>query len=136
MKEFQKVYDMLGSKFDSWNGEAFYSDKMEEIVETLEKTGKLIESETEEERRKYIEKYPYAEEVIKIVEEIDRNNIHPHLSNAREIREWIKKSGVTKPPSAYAKVEIKEEIIEMPKKKSEEEIKELTIDDFLDDFKI
>lgn len=23
IKEFQKIYDMLGSKFDSWNGEAF-----------------------------------------------------------------------------------------------------------------
>lgn len=45
LKEFKKVYDMLGSKFDSWNGEAFYSDKMQEVVETLEKTGKLVESE-------------------------------------------------------------------------------------------
>lgn len=45
LKEFQKVYDMLGSKFDSWNGEAFYSDKMEEVVKTLEQTGKLISSE-------------------------------------------------------------------------------------------
>ena len=45
LKEFQKVYDLLGSKFDSWNGEAFYSDKMGEIVELLEKSGKLVESE-------------------------------------------------------------------------------------------
>lgn len=45
LKEFQKVYDMLGSKFDSWNGEAFYSDKMQEVVETLENTGKLVPSE-------------------------------------------------------------------------------------------
>ena len=45
LKEFQRVYDMLGSKFDSWNGEAFYSDKMQEIIETLEKNGKLVESE-------------------------------------------------------------------------------------------
>ena len=45
LKEFQKVYDLLGSKFDSWNGEAFYSDKMEEVVEKLEQTGKLVESE-------------------------------------------------------------------------------------------
>lgn len=45
LKEFQKVYDMLGSKFDSWNGEAFYSDKMQEVIQTLEKTGKLNESE-------------------------------------------------------------------------------------------
>lgn len=45
LKEFQKVYDMLGSKFDSWNGEAFYSDKMQEVVEILENTGKLVPSE-------------------------------------------------------------------------------------------
>ena len=45
LKEFQKVYDILGTKFDSWNGEAFYSDKMDEIVELLEKSGKLIKSE-------------------------------------------------------------------------------------------
>ena len=45
LKEFQKVYDLLEVEFDSWNGEAFYSDKMDEIVEILEKTGKLVESE-------------------------------------------------------------------------------------------
>ena len=45
IKEFQKIYDMLGSKFDSWNGESFYSDKMPEVIEKLEKTGKLIESQ-------------------------------------------------------------------------------------------
>ena len=45
LEEFQRVYDLLGSKFDSWNGEAFYSDKMNEVVDILEKTGKLEESE-------------------------------------------------------------------------------------------
>ena len=45
LKEFQKVYDILGSKFDSWNGEAFYSDKMGEIIELLNNSGKLIKSE-------------------------------------------------------------------------------------------
>ena len=45
LKEFQKVYDLLGSKFDSWNGEAFYSDKMPEVIDILNKSGKLIESE-------------------------------------------------------------------------------------------
>lgn len=45
LKEFQQVYNLLGTKFDSWNGEAFYSDKMQEVVEILENTGKLIESE-------------------------------------------------------------------------------------------
>lgn len=43
--EFQKVYDLLGSQFDSWNGEAFYSDKMPEVISILEKAGKLIESQ-------------------------------------------------------------------------------------------
>jgi len=45
LKEFQKVYDLLGSKFDSWNGESFYSDKMPEIIDLIDKTGKLIESQ-------------------------------------------------------------------------------------------
>lgn len=45
LQEFQRVYDLLGSEFDSWNGEAFYSDKMPEIIQILEKTGKLIESQ-------------------------------------------------------------------------------------------
>lgn len=45
LKEFQKVYDILGSKFDSWNGEAFYSDKMQEVIDILSKTGKLVESQ-------------------------------------------------------------------------------------------
>ena len=45
LKEFQKVYDLLGSEFDSWNGEAFYSDKMPEVIDILNKTGKLQESQ-------------------------------------------------------------------------------------------
>jgi len=45
LQEFQKIYNLLGSKFDSWNGEAFYSDKMPEVVEILEQTGRLIESQ-------------------------------------------------------------------------------------------
>lgn len=45
LKEFNRIYDILGIKFDSLNGEAFYSDKMNEVVELLEKSGKMIESE-------------------------------------------------------------------------------------------
>ncbi|MEG0293390.1 arginine--tRNA ligase [Enterococcus sp.] len=36
MKEFNKIYDMLEVSFDSLNGEAFYNDKMDEVVEMLE----------------------------------------------------------------------------------------------------
>ena len=45
IKEFQKIYDLLGTKFDSWNGEAFYADKTDEVIEILKSTGKLQESE-------------------------------------------------------------------------------------------
>ena len=45
LKEFQRIYDLLDIHFDSFNGEAFYSDKMPEVVEILEKTGRLVESE-------------------------------------------------------------------------------------------
>ena len=43
--EFNKIYDILDVKFDSLNGEAFYSDKTQEVVEILEKKGKITESE-------------------------------------------------------------------------------------------
>lgn len=37
LKEFQRIYDILGVKFDSLNGESFYSDKMDKIEEILDK---------------------------------------------------------------------------------------------------
>lgn len=43
--EFKRVYDMLGVSFDSYNGEAFYSDKMDEVVDLLNEKGLLVESE-------------------------------------------------------------------------------------------
>ena len=43
--EFKRVYDMLGVSFDSYNGEAFYSDKMDEVVDILRNKGILTESE-------------------------------------------------------------------------------------------
>lgn len=43
--EFMRVYDMLGVKFDSFNGEAFYSDKMDEVVDILRDKGLLVESQ-------------------------------------------------------------------------------------------
>lgn len=41
LKEFNKIYDMLDVKFDSFNGEAFYNDKMAGVVNTLETKGLL-----------------------------------------------------------------------------------------------
>lgn len=43
--EFKRVYDMLGISFDSYNGESFYSDKMQEVVDTLNEKGLLVDSD-------------------------------------------------------------------------------------------
>lgn len=45
LKEFKRIYDLLDIQFDSWNGEAFYTDKMQEVKDILEKNNKLVESE-------------------------------------------------------------------------------------------
>ena len=45
LKNYAKIYDLLGSKFDSYNGEAFYNDKMDRVVSMLEEKGLLKESE-------------------------------------------------------------------------------------------
>lgn len=44
MVEFNKIYDILGVKFDSYKGEAFYADKKDEVIKILEEKGKLTES--------------------------------------------------------------------------------------------
>ncbi len=44
LQEFNKIYELLGISFDSMNGEAFYSDKMQEVIDILDEKGKLIES--------------------------------------------------------------------------------------------
>ena len=43
LQEFMKIYDMLGITFDSFNGEAFYNDKMDEVVELLDNAGILTQ---------------------------------------------------------------------------------------------
>lgn len=44
LKEFKKVYDMLNVEFDSYAGESFYGDKMDAVVEEIDKKGLLVES--------------------------------------------------------------------------------------------
>ena len=44
LKEFSRVYDMLGITFDSYAGESFYSDKMPRFVNELKEKGLLEES--------------------------------------------------------------------------------------------
>ena len=45
LKEFNRVYEMLGITFDSYNGESFYSDKMPRFVNELKESGLLIEDD-------------------------------------------------------------------------------------------
>ncbi len=45
LKEFMRVYDMLGVKFDSYAGESFYSDKMGEVLQILRDKGVVQKSE-------------------------------------------------------------------------------------------
>lgn len=39
LKEFNKVYDLLGIQFDYYTGEAFYNDKMQPVIDELEDRG-------------------------------------------------------------------------------------------------
>lgn len=45
LQEFTKIYQLLDIDFDSYEGEAFYNDKMEEVVTLLEQKHLLINSE-------------------------------------------------------------------------------------------
>ncbi|MBR7040293.1 MAG: arginine--tRNA ligase [Clostridia bacterium] len=43
LKDAEKVYDMLGVKFDSYAGESFYNDKMQPVVDELRQKKLLVE---------------------------------------------------------------------------------------------
>lgn len=45
LKEFSKIYEQMGISFDSYYGEAFYNDKMPQVVESLQQKGLLEKSE-------------------------------------------------------------------------------------------
>lgn len=45
LKAFNAIYDKLGVKFDTYNGEAFYNDKMQAVIDTLKDKGLLKESQ-------------------------------------------------------------------------------------------
>ncbi len=43
LKAFMTIYDLMNVQFDDWNGEAFYNDKMGEVIALLEEQ-KLLET--------------------------------------------------------------------------------------------
>ena len=45
LTEFSRIYELLGVTFDSFNGEAFYNDKMDIVIELLNDKKLLVESD-------------------------------------------------------------------------------------------
>ncbi len=45
MKEFNRIYDRLGIKFDSFTGESFYNDKMQAVVDEIKNKNLLTKSQ-------------------------------------------------------------------------------------------
>ena len=45
LENYEKTYKLLNSKFDSYNGEAYYNEKMDPVVEELQLKGLLKESQ-------------------------------------------------------------------------------------------
>jgi len=45
IKELEKIYDLLGVKFDYYTGESFYNDKMEPVLQALAEKKLLTESQ-------------------------------------------------------------------------------------------
>jgi len=45
LENYEKTYKLLNSKFDSYNGEAYYNDKMDPVVDELKEKGLLKESQ-------------------------------------------------------------------------------------------
>lgn len=45
LKDYMQVYDLLKVNFDSYNGEAFYNDKMQPVIDELSQKNLLVEDE-------------------------------------------------------------------------------------------
>ncbi len=45
LENYQKTYNLLNSRFDSYNGESYYNDKMDAVVDELKEKGLLQPSE-------------------------------------------------------------------------------------------
>lgn len=45
LTDYKKIYNLMGCEFDSYNGEAFYNDKMDRVIEELRAKNLLVESE-------------------------------------------------------------------------------------------
>ena len=45
LENYQKTYDLLNAKFDLYRGEAYYNDKMQDVIDELKEKNLLVESQ-------------------------------------------------------------------------------------------
>lgn len=45
LDEFKRIYDILGVAFDYYTGESFYNDRMDAVIDRLQKAGLAVESQ-------------------------------------------------------------------------------------------
>ncbi|MBI2565106.1 arginine--tRNA ligase [Candidatus Woesearchaeota archaeon] len=45
LDEFRKIYDLVSVEFDSYDGESFYNDKLEQILDVVKEKGLLVEDQ-------------------------------------------------------------------------------------------
>mgnify|MGYP007005320034 CR=1 FL=1 len=95
-----------GDNKDISEEEGILGNQLRQIRHYLIKPYKELESENEKEE--YKKKHPELEEIIMIVEEIDRNNVRlkedsAFYWNALKIKEWMEKNQATQPPRSQYK---------------------------------
>ena len=76
--------------------EAYYGEKLHQIRKIVNKYKKM---ETEEEISKYKKKYPYIDDIKKILTDIDKNNLSIHFINLQLVTKWVEEHNWERLPS-------------------------------------
>lgn len=59
---------------------------------------KYQELQNEKDKEMFKQKHPELEEVIKIINQIDKNNVPIYLQHVREVKKWMLENNTTRPP--------------------------------------
>lgn len=108
IKEIQEWIKRTGekkipSKHSNDDVEKRLGEKLVRIRKNIIKT--YLSLETEDEKKKFKEKYPEIEEVININDEIVKSTCSPYMRKALKIQEWIEQNGEIKTPKSDSKAE-------------------------------
>ena len=95
LENYQKTYKLLNSKFDSYNGEAYYNDKMQGVIDELKSKAtiqeikeKFIKILTHKDRFKNIR---YGMALGKLIEKnIDNLKSNTIINVLNNLKEWYK----------------------------------------------